>query len=200
MTAMAQAFTKARGGKRAQLTPEARDRAQSVINENLLAWSLAHSGSDGRTIRGKSPWVPSLTATARVPHPQPAPDTCGCCGGRSVECVHHDLVYGRAYGEWPWMYRCLTCEATVGMHPFTNIPLGTLATRAMRSARTAAQAAFNPLFESGGMTRHEAYEWLAAQLGIANVEQCHIGLFDIETCIRVVEVCRAYDPDGDIPV
>lgn len=199
MTAMAQAFNKARGTKRAQLTPEVRDRAQAVIAQNLRAAPLRPHQNDGRTIRGKSPWMPSLTATARVPAPLDVPEYCHCCGGQTVECMHHDLVYGRAYGEWPWMFRCLTCEATVGMHPFTNIPLGTLATRAMRSARTAAHAAFNPLFESGAMKRTQAYTWLAAQLGIANVEQCHIGLFDIETCIRVVEVCRAYEPAGDIP-
>jgi hypothetical protein len=72
------------------------------------------------------------------------------------------------------------------MHPFTAIPLGTLANAATREARKKAKAAFNPLWQGKRMSRTEAYQWLASALGIANVEECHIGWFDVAMCERVV--------------
>jgi hypothetical protein len=144
----------------------------------------------GLTINGKSPANPSRTATARVGNPLPAPTTCPHCGG-PVKLVENDVIYGRHYGDWPFAYDCRACDAYVGLHPFTAIPLGTLATRAMRDARQQAKAAFNPLWldKKASMSRTEAYAWLAGALGIADVEQCHIGWFDVAQCKRVVEVC-----------
>jgi len=140
------------------------------------------------TINGKSPANPSRTATARVTNPLPMPTICPHCGG-PVRLMENSEIYGRHYGEWPFAYGCKPCDAYVGLHPFTAIPLGTLATRAMRDARQQAKAAFNPLWTQGDMSRTEAYAWLASALGITDVEQCHIGWFDIEQCQRVVEVC-----------
>ncbi len=51
-----------------------------------------------------------------------------------------------------------------------------------------AHAAFDPLWQSGAMKRKAAYAWLAEQLG---VERVHIGQCDVDTCRRVVEICRA---------
>ncbi|MCY1246148.1 zinc-finger-containing domain protein [compost metagenome] len=81
---------------------------------------------------------------------------------------------------------CTGCDSYVGLHPFTGIPLGTLATPEMRRARSAAKDAFNPLWQDGAMTRSEAYAWLARALGIADVEQCHIAWFDVAQCAAVV--------------
>lgn len=147
----------------------------------------------------KTPWNPSRKATARVRNPLPWPTVCNCCGGQ-VECVSNAAIYRREYGEWPWAFVCQQCRAYVGLHPFTGIALGTLADEPTREARKRAKAAFNPIWQDGHMKRREAYAWLAAQLGIANVDECHIGWFDTETCNRVAAICRAYDPDGDIPV
>lgn len=80
--------------------------------------------------------------------------------------------------------------AYVGLHPFTAIPLGTLADEPTREARKRAKAAFNPIWQSGAMTRTDAYIWLAQQLGIENHEECHIGWFDVATCDRVVTVIQ----------
>ena len=139
-----------------------------------------------------TPWNPSRRALKRVKDKLPAPETCPHCGS-VVKIVRNSEIYnGQEYGEWPWAYKCdgKFCDAYVGMHPFTNIPLGTLATHAMRDARKRAKAVFQPLFQSGRMTRSEAYEWLAAQLGIP-VHECHVGWFDVAMCNRVVQVCRA---------
>lgn len=131
---------------------------------------------------GKSPWHPSVKATKRVLNVLPVPTVHEACG-HPVEIAHHTDVYGTEYSEWPWMYRCTTCDATVGMHPFTNIPLGTLATKALRQTRTACKQPFELLWQHGRMTRTEAYAGLAAHLGI-EVEACHFGWFDAETCRR----------------
>jgi hypothetical protein len=147
----------------------------------------------GLVINGKSPANPSRTATARVGNPLPVPTACPFCKG-PVTLVENDVIYGRHFGEWPWAYDCRPCDAYVGLHPFTAIPLGTLATREIRNARQQAKAVFNPRWMNGGMTRSAAYAWLAQALGIADVEQCHIGWFDVAQCRRVVEVCTQPAP------
>lgn len=137
-----------------------------------------------------SPWNPSTRASARVKDPLPVPETCPHCAG-GVELVNNAAIYGRSYGEWPWVYHCTRCDAYVGLHPFTSIPLGTLATKPIREARKQAKAAFNPLWRSGkgSISRSGAYAWLAGELGMPP-NQCHIGWFGVEQCQAVVEACR----------
>ena len=142
-----------------------------------------------------SPWNPSRKAVARVPKPLPAPTTCHLCAG-AVELVPNSEVYnGKDYGEWPWTYLCRGCGSYVGLHPFTGIPLGTLANKQMRAARQAAKAALNPLWQHGGpMTRTEAYAWLSQQLGIADIEDCHIGYMDVDQCRQIMAAIGARAP------
>jgi zinc-finger-containing domain len=141
-----------------------------------------------------SPSNPSRRAIARVTNPLPVPTCCPNCGDR-VGLVSNKVIYGREYGEWPWAYRCNNskCDSYVGLHPFTNIPLGKLANPATREARKQAKAAFNPLWERGTMDRTVAYKWLAYQLGIENFEECHIGWFGVAMCERVIDVCSKMD-------
>lgn len=130
-----------------------------------------------------TPWNPSRTATARVKDPLPAPTECRHCGS-PVDLLSHTEVYGREYGPWPWMFRCCGCSAQVGLHPFTGIPLGTLATQPEREARQRAKDAFNCVWQHKHMSRTEAYAWLAGALGIP-VDRCHIGWFGVEECDAV---------------
>jgi hypothetical protein len=69
----------------------------------------------------------------------------------------------------------------VGIHEYTDIPLGTLANYEMREARKHAKKLFNPLWQGGEMTRSEAYQWLAEQLQIP-ASECHIAMFDVDRC------------------
>ncbi|VUD67788.1 hypothetical protein UKMH10_5551 [Burkholderia pseudomallei] len=133
-----------------------------------------------------TPWNPSRSAMRRVRNPLPAPTECRFCGG-AVRIARNSEIYGRDFGDWPWAYLCGGCRAYVGMHPQTAIPLGTLADNETRAARMRAKAAFNPLWQRDGMSRSEAYSWLAARLGIA-VGETHIGWFDVAMCDRVVAV------------
>lgn len=96
------------------------------------------------------------------------------------------------------IWECYPCHAWVGCHPDTTAPLGRLADKKLRRAKILAHAHFDPLWvakiKRDGCTKKEArkagYAWLAAQLGLTS-EQCHIGLFDLEQCRRVVEICEA---------
>lgn len=87
-------------------------------------------------------------------------------------------------------YRCAPCAAYVGCHPGTTRALGRLANAELRKAKSAAHAAFDPIWKSGGMRRSKAYARLADALGI-KVQDCHIGMFDVATCKRVLDVCKS---------
>ncbi|MDQ2079522.1 zinc-finger-containing protein [Xanthobacteraceae bacterium Astr-EGSB] len=96
-------------------------------------------------------------------------------------------------------WACLPCGAWVGCHPGTTSPLGRLANAELRKAKMAAHAAFDPFWKAkmrrDGVPKKKArglaYKWLAGQLGIAR-EDCHVGMMDVETCRRVVEVCNGF--------
>lgn len=106
-----------------------------------------------------------------------------------------DLVNGNAiYPHRPdldhklfWL--CSPCNAYVGCHPGTSNPLGRLANAELRQWKMAANRWFDPIWRDGSMTRRKAYSWLAGHLGLA-VKKTHIGLFDVETCQRVIQACR----------
>ena len=93
-------------------------------------------------------------------------------------------------GKWP-VWECKPCDARVGCHRGTPSPLGTLANAELRAARNAAHRAFDPLWKKGGpfhrAGRGVAYAWLAGGLGL-RVAECHIAMFDLETCERVVKM------------
>lgn len=131
------------------------------------------------------PYV-SRKALKRIKHPATIPTTCPNCGC-GVELVNNAAIYGREYGEWPFAYLCTNwqsdCGAYVGLHPNTDIPLGTLATKPLRTARSDSKKLFNQLWQSGYMDRKEAYAWLAGMMGLSEAE-CHFGLFDVDQCKR----------------
>jgi hypothetical protein len=136
-----------------------------------------------------TPWNVSRRATAKVKDPMPAPEKCNCCGSEAIEIVENSAVYnGKTYGKYPWVYLCNDCRAYVGLHPFTNIPLGTLANEEMRAARKRAKSLFIELYESGDIIRDEAYARLAKKLGIDEAA-CHFAMFDVSLCERVEAAC-----------
>lgn len=60
----------------------------------------------------------------------------------------------------------------------------------LAKARIAAHNAFDPLWQVGGVQRAQAYAWLAAQMGLP-IAACHMVLFDINQCAKVVSLCNA---------
>ena len=86
-------------------------------------------------------------------------------------------------------YICRPCNAYVGCHPGTTKPLGRLANAELRSMKSMAHRFFDVIWKSKEMTRGQAYAWLANQLNL-DKHQCHIGMFDVDMCTKVIEVCR----------
>lgn len=86
-----------------------------------------------------------------------------------------------------WFYLCADCNAYVGCHPKTKKPLGRLADSMLRGWKRNVHSLFDPLWESRKMSRKAAYAYLAEHLGIHRNE-CHIGMFDLETCKRAVNI------------
>jgi len=120
--------------------------------------------------------------------------TCPYCG-KKAELVSSVKVYGRDHGN---LWICHPCQAWVGVHKNDglNRPLGRLANAELRQWKRAAHRAFDPLWQrkierdgcSKSQARKAGYTWLAAELGI-QFDKCHIGMFDVDLCEKVVEVC-----------
>ncbi len=109
---------------------------------------------------------------------------CPYCGAKAVW-RDSSIVYGKSYGPIWVCSNYPACDAYVGCHGGTRTPLGRMADAELRENKKQAHAAFDPLWKAGKMTRAEAYGWLAKELGIPRSE-CHIGMFDVEMCRRVV--------------
>lgn len=109
--------------------------------------------------------------------------------------VDSQIVYRRSYGM---IYYCCDCEAWVGVHKGTSRPLGRLANKELRKAKMEAHKYFDNLWQrkmktgcKKGPARGLGYKWLSEQLGI-EISLCHIGMFDVEQCKKVVDVCKPY--------
>ncbi|MCJ8601083.1 DUF3268 family zinc-finger domain-containing protein [Klebsiella pneumoniae] len=98
---------------------------------------------------------------------------------------HRPDLYDRKF----WF--CRQCSAWVGCHKNGATPLGRLADAHLRAAKQRAHKSFDPLWKSGGMSRHRAYQWLADHLGIS-MEACHIGMFNEEQCEQVVNLVHKH--------
>jgi hypothetical protein len=100
---------------------------------------------------------------------------------------HRPDLYAKTF------YQCKPCDAYVGCHPNTTNPLGRLANAELRTAKKLAHAVFDPIWRGGHKKRGSAYAWLSDQLGI-DKKDCHIGMFDVDMCKRVVGVCLQFSP------
>lgn len=136
----------------------------------------------------------------RQPKPAETP-VCPYCGKLSVFMPTSEKLYrGTDFGP---AYACEPCGAWVGCHKGTRHALGRLANAELRKAKIAAHAAFDQLWKRkmarDQIHKHAArsagYAWLAKQLDVPTAD-CHIGMFDVERCRRVVEVCAPYVGGG----
>lgn len=124
---------------------------------------------------------------------------CPYCGS-VTEYVDSAIVYGKSYGM---IYICKPCDAYVGVHKGTDNALGRLANAELRHWKKEAHAHFDPIaktdlinriwpeFIPDTSNRTKAYIWLSGKMEI-DVKYCHIGMFDIDQCKKVVEICNKY--------
>lgn len=124
--------------------------------------------------------------------PDPVDVPCPC-GATALPKYGRDVYPHRPDLAGLHFYVCPTCTRRCGTHKGTWQPLGTPANAAERAARRAAHAHFDPLWrrDAAGETEGRAhfYRWLAEELKIPP-ERCHIGMFDVETARRAVELCK----------
>ena len=117
----------------------------------------------------------------------PIPKKCRYCGS-TVILTSNAEIYGKEYGNGK-CYLCINCRAYVGVHTGTNIPLGTLADKNLRTLRNTAHNLFDTLWKGKNktMTRYNAYKWLSNKIGL-KIEETHIGWFDEEQCKKVINL------------
>lgn len=110
---------------------------------------------------------------------------CPYCRSRP-QLVDSDVIYGRSYGA---IYLCKPCDAYVGCHKGTTIPYGRLADARLRASKRETHRAFDRLWKEGGMTRTEAYTWLATELNLSP-QEAHVGMLDLEQCAKATEAAQ----------
>ena len=115
---------------------------------------------------------------------------CPYCGSpvvfRSADGIYHDNSKGTM------LYVCShypECDAYVRAHAGTNIPVGSLANHELRTLRRTAHQYFDRLYQSGYMSKQDAYQWLA-DLICAPLSEAHIGYLREYYCKQVIEESR----------
>lgn len=111
---------------------------------------------------------------------------CPYCGSpviyRSAEGIYHDN------GKDTMLYVCShypKCDAYVRVHAGTNIPVGILANHELRTLRRTAHRYFDQLYQSGYMSKQDAYQWLADLIS-APLSEAHIGYLGEYYCNQVI--------------
>lgn len=114
---------------------------------------------------------------------------CPYCGAESKAVTGRTIYPHRRDLHRRKFYQCAPCDAYVGTHRNSGKPLGRLADARLRKMKRMAHAAFDPLWKEGRFkSRTVAYAWLSERMGLPK-EETHIGMFDIDQCKRVIEVC-----------
>ncbi len=131
------------------------------------------------------------TPTTRFPGVLAA-QICPYCN-KTPELVKGLEIYGpgKSYSRDDF-YLCRPCKAWVGCHRGTTRSLGRLADSKLRYFKNRTHRIFDTLWIGANDRQGErvrAYTWLAEQLGI-EPRFCHIGMFDVETCEKVIKICQ----------
>ena len=115
---------------------------------------------------------------------------CPYCGSpvvyRSADGIYRDNSRGTM------LYVCSRypeCDSYVRVHTGTNIPVGSMANHELRTLRRTAHHYFDQLYESGYMSKQDAYQWLA-DLIMAPLSEAHIGHLGEYYCKQVIEESR----------
>ena len=112
-------------------------------------------------------------------------NNCPYCNKQPLQVTGKEIYPHRRdlYSLSFWL--CKDCNAYCGCHKGTNTPLGTLANEELRSWRKKCHNEFDFLWKEKLTTRTKAYEWMSNTLKIPS-SQCHIAMFDIEQCKRLL--------------
>lgn len=117
---------------------------------------------------------------------------CVECGGNGKP-VRGEVIYSPNRPDlWDKTFYLCPCGAYVSSHRISNLPKGYPGGTGTRRARIEAHAAFDPLWQQGVFpSRDDAYQWLAAAMGIAPM-LCHIGKLNAPQAKRVTRLSFDY--------
>lgn len=104
--------------------------------------------------------------------------------GKEAKLVDGRRIYPHRpdlYAKWFWL---CSCGAYCGCHGETKDPLGYPCGPVTRRARSAAHAAFDPIWRRKMLKRSDAYARLAEELAIP-AEECHIGMMSADRARQV---------------
>lgn len=119
---------------------------------------------------------------------------CDYCG-KEADLVKGDKVYPHRQDLYHKNFYYCDNEhepAYVGCHSGSTKPLGRLADRELRAAKSKAHAEFDPMWRdkpSYFNSRGKAYNWLANKMRKQSCD-AHIGMFNVEECAQVVRHCK----------
>ena len=108
-----------------------------------------------------------------------------------TEFVDGKEIYG-LNTNFGMFYRCKSCKAHVGVNRGTTKALGRLANKELRKWKMKAHEELDQLWKGAKNetnARSKTYKWLSNEMNI-DPEFTHIGMFDIEECKKVIELCE----------
>lgn len=110
---------------------------------------------------------------------------CPDCGSAMI--LRETSRFKHRNGDNRKFYGCSTfpvCRCIRPSHPNGQV-FGIPGDAETKKARIAAHAIFDPIWQSGNMTRRQAYQWLADKLG---VKEIHMSELSASECKRVIQV------------
>lgn len=118
-----------------------------------------------------------------------------CPCGKQAALVGGEKIYPHRPDLYAKKFFLCECGSYVGCHA-TGEPLGFPANAETRAARSAAHAAFDPLWKAqegfgkpAFESRSAAYKWLAQAMGVPEGEEVHIGQSTAEQAKKISLLC-----------
>lgn len=115
---------------------------------------------------------------------------CNYCGSDTKKIGTEKIYGGESFGLVLICVNYPACDSYVGCHR-NGEPKGSLANGELRRWRRLAHSAFDAKWANG--SRSQCYAWLAKAMDIPP-DKCHIGMFDIAQCQKVIELCPSKYP------
>lgn len=110
-----------------------------------------------------------------------------------------EKIYGKKFGMAYICKNFPVCDSYVGVHQGSTKSKGSLANKELRQYRKMAHHYFDYLWNKKikiqkvkkQRGRFLGYKWLSENLGI-DINDCHIGMFQKDTCEKVIALCKPY--------
>lgn len=116
-------------------------------------------------------------------------EICPYCGAKPELIDSAEIYNGTSFGP---IYICRPCNAYVGVHKFTNKPLGRLANAELRELKKQAHEVFDKIWKlKYKRGRHQAYYWLSKQMN-RPFNYTHIGMMNCDECQEVINLSNNY--------